>query len=188
MIRTMTLAALSVALVVPSVHAQAQTRAQAPASSSAKEGVSDSLFAVAAADGGLTEVALAELGVQKATDPELKKFSQQMVQEHTKLNGELTALATRKGLTLPRSISAGHQFCAQSLAGLTGEEFDLCYAKAQLVAHMASVAMFEAEAERGQDAELKALAAKGLPHIKQHLKEIKPIAMKYEKEKPGTER
>ena len=43
------------------------------------------------------------------------------------------------------------------------------------------MALFEAEAERGQDAEVKALAAKGVGHIKGHLKEIKPIAMRYEK-------
>jgi hypothetical protein len=30
---------------------------------------------------------------------------------------------------------------------------------------------------------MKALAAKSLSHIKEHLKEIKPIAMKYEKDK-----
>ena len=180
MFRTLTLAALSTALIAPAANAQTST--------SAKMAVSDGLFAIAAADGGLTEVALADLGVQKATDPDLKKFSQQMAAEHTKMNGELTALATRKGMTLPNGISAGHQFCAQSLAGLSGKEFDECYAKAQLVVHMASVAMFEAEAERGQDPDIKALAAKGLPHIKAHLKEIKPIAMKYEKEKPGTEK
>ena len=148
--------------------------------------MSDSLFAMAAADGGLAEVTLAELGVQKATDPELKKFSQHMIEEHTKMNAELTALAARKGMALPRTITIGHQFCAQSLAGLSGEEFDRCYAKAQLVLHMDSVAKFEAEAERGQDPDVKALAAKSLPHIKEHLKEIKPIAMRYEKEKPST--
>ena len=181
MIRTLTLAALSVALIAPA------TSAQAPTSSTAKQPVSDGLFTIVAADGGLTEVALADLGVQKATDPELKKFSQQMIDEHTKMNGELTALATRKGMTLPKTISAGHQFCAQSLAGLSGEEFDHCYAKAQLLVHMDAVAAFEAEAERGQDPDVKALAAKALPHIKGHLKAIKPIAMKYEKQKPSDE-
>jgi hypothetical protein len=46
--------------------------------------------------------------------------------------------------------------------------------------------MFEAEAQRGQDGAMKALAAKSLPHIKDHLKAIKPIAMRYEQEKPST--
>ena len=54
--------------------------------------------------------------------------------------------------------------------------------------HLSSLAAFEAEAARGQDPALKALASKALPHIKQHLKEIKPIAMKYEKEKHESEK
>jgi hypothetical protein len=33
--------------------------------------------------GGMAVVSLAELGVQKATDTELKRFSQQKIDEHT---------------------------------------------------------------------------------------------------------
>jgi len=179
MIRSLTLAALAAALIAPVAQAQGTAK---------KAAVSDNLFAVAAADGGMAEVTLAELGVQKATDPELKKFSQHMIEEHTKMNAQLVALASSKGVALPKTISAGHQFCAQSLAGLSGEEFDRCYAKAQLVVHMSSLAAFEAEAERGQDAGMKALAAKGVPHIKEHLKMLKPIVMRYEEEKPSTEK
>ena len=130
---------------------------------------------------------LAELGVQKATDPALKKFSQEMILEHTKMNAQLVALASAKNIPLPRAVDVRAQFCAQSLAGLSGEEFDTCYAKAQLLIHMESASTFEAEAERGQDSEMKALAAKSLPHIKGHLKMIKPIAMKYEKMKEEKE-
>ncbi len=176
MIRTLTLAALAAALIAPA--ATAQTSAE-------KRPVSDALFAMAAADGGMAEVNLAELGAQKATDPALKKFSQHMIQEHTKMNAELKTLASRKGMALPKAPSYGHQFCAESLAGLSGEEFDKCYAKAQAILHMDSVAAFEAEAERGQDPEVKALASKALGHIKEHLAEIRPIAMKHEKEKHG---
>jgi putative membrane protein len=84
-------------------------------------------------------------------------------------------------------VDVRSQFCAQSLAGLSGEEFDRCYAKAQLMAHMDAVAMFEAEAERGLDPDVKALAARALPQIKSHLKMIKPIAQKYMKEKEAEE-
>jgi putative membrane protein len=167
------LAALTVIAVPTLVHAQAPP---------GRAAVSDPLFVVAAALGGLEEVALGELGVQKATDPELKKFSQQMVAEHTRMNADLTALASTKRYPLPRALDPRAQFCIQSLTGLTGEEFDRCYAKAQLVAHLDSAATFEAEADRGVDADTKAYAAQGLPHIKEHLKMIKPIAKRYEKE------
>jgi len=180
MIRSMVLAALAVVLVAP------MARAQATAGSSP---VNDSLFAEAAAVGGVAEVNLSEIGLKRATDPELKKFSQQMIDEHTKMNHDLTSLCAQKRIALPRTIDVRAQFCAQSLAGAPRETFDRCYAKAQLTAHMDAVATFEAEAERGQDADMKALAAKALPRIKEHLQMIKPIAMKYEKEQPaGTEK
>jgi len=190
MTRSLTLACLAAALAAPSAFAQqTQTQTTTTPRTAANAGqqpqtagqapVSDALFASAAASGGLAEVTLAELGVQKATDPELKRFSQRMVDEHTRMNSELTTLASQKQIPLPRTPDARATFCAQSLAGLSGQEFDKCYAKAQLMIHMDSAAAFQAESERGQDPQVKALAAKSLPHIKDHLKTIKPIAMKY---------
>ncbi len=190
MIRTLTLAVLAAALTAPAAFAQQQQLRQPQQSnrqSTDAAPVNDQLFAAAAAIGGMSEVAISQLGVQKATDPELKKFSQQMVEEHTKMNNELMELASKKQMALPRTLDPKSQFCAQSLAGLSGEKFDRCYAKAQLTAHMQQVAEFEAEAERGQDPDVKALAAKSLPHIKHHLAMIKPIAMRYEQEHPSTE-
>jgi len=180
--RNYLLASLAVLAILP--VARAQNPAQGTAN---RAGVNDALFSAAAASGGLAEVTISKLGLQKATDNELKQFSQQMVDEHTKVNRELTDLAARKGITLPASPDIRATFCAESLNGLSGEEFDRCYAKAQLVTHMDAVAMFEAEAERGLDPDIKAFAARTLPHIKGHLKMIKPIAMRYEKEKPSTE-
>jgi len=169
---TMTMALLFAGLAPISLLAQ--TSAQRAA-------VSDPLFAAVAAESGLAEVTISEIGVQRATNSELKQFSQRMIDEHNRLNQELMQVAAQKSIALPRTLGASAQFCAQSLAGLSGEEFDRCYAKAQLVAHMEAVSTFEAESERGQDRDLKALAAKTLPRIKDHLAMIKPIAMKLEK-------
>jgi len=202
MTRNLTLAALSLALVVPAANAQqalqganAQQAQQGANAQQAQQGatgsnrmaVNDTLFAAAAASGGLAELSISELGVQRATDPQLKQFSQRMIDEHTRMNTELMQLAAKKQIPLPRALDYRAQFCGQSLAGLSGEEFDRCYSKAQLLSHMDAVGIFEAEAERGQDPEVKALAAKALPHIKDHLRTIRPIAIKFEKEKHEAE-
>jgi putative membrane protein len=142
--------------------------------------VDDALFAAAAAESGAFEVAMSRLGVEKATDPQLKQFGQMMVEEHTKMNEELATLAAAKGIQLPREVGVCPRFKLQSLAGLSGAEFDKCFAEAQLVAHKEAKGIFEAQAKRGRDPEVKALAAKGLQHIMSHLETIKPIAMKYE--------
>ncbi len=181
MLRKYALASLAALAILPVV------KAQNPSNTANRSGVSDPLFAAAAASSGLAEVTISKLGQGRATDNDLKQFSQRMLDEHTKANRELMELAARKGFTLPNAPGVCAQFCAESLNGLSGEEFDRCYAKAQLTAHMEAVAMFEAESQRGLDPDVKAWATRTLPHLKDHLKTIKPIAMKFEKERPSTE-
>lgn len=167
---------------------QQQNRArQGQQGTAGRSPVNDQLWAVVAGLSGMHEVALSRLGLEKATDPELKRFSQQMIDEHTRMNQELMELAASKRIEVPRNPDPKSQFCLQSLAGLSGEEFDKCYAKAQTVAHMEAVEAFTAEAERGQDNDLKTLAARGLPHVKEHLSMIKPICERYEKDDPHAQ-
>jgi len=173
--RILTLTGLAVVL------AASAARAQAPSTSTSAM-VNDQLFAEAAGFSGLAEVALSEIGVQRARDPELKSFSQKMIDDHHKLNQELTSLAARKRYALPRTLDIRTQFCTQNLKGVSSETFDECYAKAQLIAHMEAVAAFQAESERGNDPEMKALASKALPQLKDHLHTIIPIAKRFEKE------
>ncbi len=49
-----------------------------------------------------------------------------MVDEHSRMNHELMALATSKRLPLPKELNARDRFCRQSLAGLSGTDFDHC--------------------------------------------------------------
>src|SRR5688500_555593 len=53
-------------------------------------------FMKSAAQGGAAEVELGKLAAQKAADPEVKKFAQMMVSEHSKANAELKTLAGKK--------------------------------------------------------------------------------------------
>jgi predicted outer membrane protein len=165
-------------------HLVGTTRTELPGSNqneaiAARAAVNDALFAAAAADNGLVQVVLSRLGQQRATDPELKRFSERMTEEHSRMNVELRSLAIQKGYTLPQTIDYRSQFCVQSLAGLSGADFDRSYARAQLVLHLESVAVFEAEAQRGADRDMTAFASKALSRINEHLKTIKPIARKY---------
>ena len=90
MIRILSLTALATALAATTVLAQGA--------------VNDALFTAAAADSGVAELSLSELGLQRATDPELKKFSQQMIDDHSRVNQELTTLAAQKRIPLPATV------------------------------------------------------------------------------------
>jgi putative membrane protein len=63
----------------------------------------DRKFIMNAAHGGMMEVKLGHLAVDKATNPDVKQFGQRMVDDHSKANSELMALASQKGITLPAS-------------------------------------------------------------------------------------
>jgi putative membrane protein len=145
-------------------------------------GVYDALFAAEATEGHRTELTLSQLGAQRACDPWLKRFSLHMIEKNTRMSNEMKSLIDRKRIQVPATVDARSRFCALSLAGLSGEEFDRCYARAQYVAHTDAVAMFEAEAGRGADPDAKALAARVLPTIKSLLEMIRPIAEKSMKE------
>ena len=69
----------------------------------------DAKFATAAANGGMAEVALGNLALQKTSNQKIKDFANMMVTDHTKANNELMGIAKAKNLSLPTSVDAEHQ-------------------------------------------------------------------------------
>src|SRR5450755_1743956 len=61
----------------------------------------DADFAVAAADGGMMEVALGKLAMKKGTSSSVRKLGTQMVTDHSKANMQLKALAAEKHIAIP---------------------------------------------------------------------------------------
>jgi putative membrane protein len=93
-------------------------------SSSAAVDKDDAKFAVAAANGGMAEVELGQLAQQKAANAKVKDFGAMMVNDHSKANDELKALAKSKGITLPVAIDTDEQKVKDDLSGKTGTDFD----------------------------------------------------------------
>nr|WP_246229546.1 DUF4142 domain-containing protein [Mucilaginibacter humi] len=65
----------------------------------------DAKFAVDAANGGMTEIALSKLALEKATNAKVKEFANMMVMDHSKAGEELKGIATTKNITLPAEIN-----------------------------------------------------------------------------------
>ncbi len=162
---------------VPGAAAPVRDRAVRPAGRpvSTPGAMDDGLFAAAASAAALCELASARLAAERGSTDEVKKFAVQMMNDHTKANQELMALAVASRMALPNTPPITGQAEEAALAGLTGEKFDKCYIKGQLAAHIQAVGLFEAEAERGLDPQLKAWAAKTLPTLKHHLHEVKAM-------------
>ncbi len=62
---------------------------------------SDNEVVIKLAHGGMMEVELGKLAVEKAASDSVKQFAQRMIDDHSKANTELSELASQKGITLP---------------------------------------------------------------------------------------
>lgn len=148
----------------------ATTTAPAAATTS-KLAHADASFIKDAAKDGMAEVEAGKLAVQKATDPALKAFAQKMVDDHTKANEELKALAQSKGIDLPDDPSLMQKGKLKLLSSADGATFDKRYADSMGVKdHEKAVKMFQKTASNAKDADVKAFAAKTLPTLQEHLK------------------
>lgn len=128
----------------------------------------DADFMVKAASGGMMEVELGRMALQKATDPNVKKFAQKMVDDHTKANEELKALAAKKNITLPTTPGDEAQEHINDLAKYSGAEFDKEYLELMHKDHQEDLDLFKEAAEDAEDADVKAYAAKTLPVLRTH--------------------
>lgn len=146
--------------------------------SGCSRGDDSSHFAAEAAQGGLTEVQLGRLAAERATNPAVKQFGEQMVADHSKANAELQQIAARKHLQLPTTLKSQQQSEYDKLAKLSGADFDKEYVAYMTDDHEEDAEAFQAQAQQGNDADIKAFAAKTLPVIQHHLQMIKDIKAK----------
>jgi putative membrane protein len=125
-------------------------------------------FMVKAASGGMLEVELGRMALQKASSPKVKQFAQQMIDDHTKANEELKALAAKKNITLPTTPGDEAQEHINDLAKYSGAEFDKEYLELMHKDHQEDLDLFKEAAEEAEDADVKAFAAKTLPVLQNH--------------------
>ena len=129
----------------------------------------DTEFATDVADASMLEVKLGELAVSQGTLADVKTFAQTMIDDHKKANEELMAAAQAKNITLPASLSEKSQKTYDDLAGKKGLDFDKAYADQMVDDHKKVVEKFKDEAEKGNDADLKAWAAGKVAALEHHL-------------------
>lgn len=135
----------------------------------------DREFAMKAAMGGMAEVAMAQVALQKASNADVKAFADRMNTDHSKGNSELTQLAQNKGLAMPAETDAEHKQGLEHLSSLSSTEFDKAYIQHMVADHEKTVADFQKASQSAQDPDLKSWAAQKLPTLQDHLKQAQTI-------------
>ena len=116
------------------------------------------------------EIESSKIALQKG-NAATKAFAQQMIDAHEKTTAELKGLIDGGKVTAPvaTGMSDAQKKSFDELKDLSGKEFDDVYQDEQEDAHEDAVDVFKRYASEGDNADLKAWAAKTLPALEHHL-------------------
>jgi putative membrane protein len=129
--------------------------------------VSDSSFLQMAGSLGLLQVKLGKLAEEKGTSPAVRDFGKRMVADYSKANEAIAAAA--KGSAYPAPvILRQHAQLYERFVRMGKGGFDKKYMAQMVSEHNDAARMFQAEADGGKVASLKALAGQLLPTVQQH--------------------
>jgi putative membrane protein len=133
-------------------------------------------FVAEAATSDMFEIESSKLAVERADAP-TKAFAEQMVKDHQKTTQELKALVSggKVKATIPQAMTSGQKSMLDKLKSLQGEDFTKQYHSDQEEAHEDAVDLFKRYGDEGDNADLKAWAAKTRPALEHHLQMAKDL-------------
>jgi len=117
----------------------------------------------------LEEIQAGKLAQQHSTNAAIKKFGEHLATDHAKMRDELTALAHKKSIDLPKDLDTETQEKVDRLAKLTGAEFDRAFSRAMISGHEKAIQKFEMENKNGRDSDVKTWAEKRIVTLREHL-------------------
>jgi putative membrane protein len=168
----------------PSTGPAGQTPGQNPAMDPQLNGMQaagqaspmDKMFVAKAMQGGMAEVQLGQLTLQKSSDDQVKQFAQHMIDDHTRMIDQMKPVAQQLGVSVPNKVSKKDTKTMAKLEGLSGSAYDQAYIQDMVKDHKQDLSDFQTEASSGQDQTTKDAANQGSKIISQHLQMIEQIA------------
>src|SRR3982751_6716586 len=142
---------------------------------SSSSGMSDQQFLDFAAQTDMMEAHLGQVAQDQATSQNVKDFAQTLVTDHTSDYKQLTEIAGKANLTVPKGLDAAHDKMIAPLAKLKGAAFDRRFAQEMVSGHQKAITAYQGEAQNGQNADLKAYAAQALPTLEKHLQAARDL-------------
>jgi putative membrane protein len=143
--------------------------------------INDAQIASIVVTANQVDVDAGKLAATKASDPEVKKFAQLMVTDHTGVNKSAVDLATKLKVTpednpTSKSIKSGGDENVATLKTLQGAAFDKAYVDHEVAYHQQVLEAVDKTLIPGaKNAELKALLVKVRPAFVAHLEHAKHV-------------
>ena len=145
------------------------------------QSINDAQIAHIVVTANQVDIDAGQVAASMASNPEVKKFGQQMVTDHTGVNKQAADLAAKLKVTpadnpTSQSLKAGGDKNVATLKTLKGGEFDKAYIDHEVAYHQAVLDAVDKTLIPGaSNAELKALLVKVRPAVVAHLEHAKKI-------------
>ena len=177
--RTLGAAAIAVLFGAPLAQAQSTDTSNTTSAMQSQVSKQDRDYMDDIAHANISEIAAAQLALQKSQNSDVKQFAQKMIDDHTKAEEELKQLADAKGVTLPTEPDVKHKTEAKTLKMMSGKTFDKEYVKHGGVAdHEATQKLLQKVEKNAKDQDLKAYAGKTIQAVDEHLAMAKQLEKK----------
>jgi putative membrane protein len=127
------------------------------------------------------EIDTSKLALEYTKAEDVKKFAQEMIDDHTKVGDEFKATLKSANIPAPgEGLDLTHQAKYAKLRVFTTEKgFDSAYVAEQLSAHEEAVSLFKDHAANDPTPAIKDFAAKTLPKLEHHLAMVKELSSKH---------
>ncbi len=135
--------------------------------SNAKE--DDAKFLVNAAEINLEEVELGKLAQTRGTVNHVKELGEMMVKDHNMAQSDLQALAAKKQVTIPTTLTDKGMSANKKLMDTKDPKFNKEYADMMVSGHKDAISIFEKASTNAQDADIREWATSMLPALRKHL-------------------
>jgi putative membrane protein len=140
--------------------------------------LSERTFMAQAAKRAMYEMQVSRLAVDRATDPRVRAYAQELATYSVQANSELGHLMRARGITRPAGLPADKATKLHRLAALRpSPNFDLGYVRVVGVEdHQATIAMYERARHEARDPDLQAWIDKTLPVLRSQLAAARDLA------------
>ena len=149
------------------------------AAPAASQDITDAQIASIVVTANQVDIEAGKLAASKAATPEVRKFGERMVVDHSGVNKAAVELATRLGVTpednpTSQALKSAGEKNVAALSALTGAAFDKAYVDNEVAYHQQVLDALDTVLIPGaSNSELKALLVKVRPAFVAHLEHAK---------------
>ena len=132
-------------------------------------------FVTNAAISDMYEIQAGQIAQKKGQSAGVRDFGKMMVVDHTAMSNTMKPLIAAAGQTPPVGLDERRKGMIDNLNAAAATDFDRVYLAQQQAAHTEALSLMQNYGKDGEDAALKAAAAKTAPKVQSHLEHVRTL-------------